>query len=286
MALITVLFGLLVEHYAGTLEEFRRFRWFQRLTDAVRGAVAVPPGHPMAVAIAVLALPVAAVLLAVWLLAGLSPALGFIASLLLLLYSFGSYDMEAHLGAFLDARLRDDEDSARWQAAQMLGAERLPEPEGLHRAVIETAVAELNERVVAVIFWFMLLGPAGALLYRLAAQLRARFRDDEEGLGNAAARLHCLLDWAPARVTAFGYALSGSFVEAMQYRRESAGSFSDRNRGILVMSGLGALQYPRAAPLAGKEQEIASLRATSGLLRRTLILWLAALALLTVAGWG
>jgi len=284
MALITVLLSLLIEHYLGTLEEFRRYRWFTEFTDRVRAALPERlADSPLAVAL-VLGLPtlvvlvLAAALAETWLVLGL----GF--GLLVLLYSFGPQDLEARVEAWLEARERDDEESARWHVAEILGADMPEDPQQIARTVMETALVEMHERLLAVVFWFVAFGPAGALLYRLAALLRNRTRNDDSAFAEWAARVHYALGWIPARLTALGYAAAGSFVDALQYWREEAGKWRDVNRGVLIAAGLGALQYG-AVESAGKEAELDDMRATIALLRRTLVVWVAALAVITLAGW-
>ena len=47
---------------------------------------------------------------------------------------------------------------------------------------------ELNDRLFSVIFWFVLLGPAGALAFRFSSILHHRFKGETSGFGEAAAR--------------------------------------------------------------------------------------------------
>lgn len=285
MALITVLLSLLVEHYLGTLEEFRRFRWFASFTDRVRAALPERlSDSPLAVAL-VLGLPTLVVLVLSMALAHTWLVFGFIFGLVVLLYSFGPQDLETRIEAYIEARERDDDESARWHMAEIVGAEIPDDPQLVSRTMVETALVEMNERLLAIIFWFAVFGPAGALLYRLTALLRARTRNDEGAFAEWTDRFHFALDWFPARLTALGYAMAGSFVDAIQYWRDEAGKWRDLNRGVLIASGLGALQYG-VVETAGKEAEIDDLRATVALLRRTVVVWVVALAVVTLAGWS
>lgn len=285
MALITVLLSLLVEHYLGTLEEFRRFRWFASFTDRVRAALPERLGDsPLAVAL-VLGLPTLVVLVLSMALAHTWLVFGFIFGLVVLLYSFGPQDLETRIEAYIEARERDDDESARWHMAEIVGAEIPDDPQLVSRTMVETALVEMNERLLAIIFWFAVFGPAGALLYRLTALLRARTRNDEGAFAEWTDRFHFALGWFPARLTALGYAMAGSFVDAIQYWRDEAGKWRDLNRGVLIASGLGALQYG-VVETAGKEAEIDDLRATVALLRRTVVVWVVALAVVTLAGWS
>lgn len=286
MSLITILVSLLAERFLGAPGELRHFGWFWRWDERVREWLPTAgPWQGAAAVVAVLAVPfILIALLGAWL-ADLWGLFGFIFAVLVLLYSFGPQDLEAQVEALIDARERDDEESARLHAADMLGDWVPADTRELTRAVMETIFVETHERILGVIFWFLLLGPAGGLLYRLATLLSARYRNEESEFGAAAWRLHQILAWVPVRLTALAYALSGSFVDAMQYWRDEAAKWRDMNRGILVCAGFGALRYePAGEDLVATGLE--DIRATLSLARRTVVVWLAILGLFTLAGWA
>jgi len=111
-------------------------------------------------------------------------------------------------------------------------------------ATVEAVLKQANSLVIAPLFWFIVLGPVGAVLQRMASVLdrlwghrSARFVE----FGWAAARLDDLLGWVPARITALSYAIMGSFEDALHCWRRQAGMWSDINSGPLLASGLGAM---------------------------------------------
>ncbi|WP_303905481.1 regulatory signaling modulator protein AmpE [Thiohalomonas denitrificans] len=289
MSLIAIIFALVIEHFLGSLEELRRFDWFTTFSDRVRGRL--PAGRfrdgPLGVLL-VVGLPVIGVGLVGYALSELWGLLGFIYAVLVLLYAFGPRDLEAEVEAFADARKRNDEDSARWHAASLLGGEVPEEPETRAGAIIETILVEAHERVLGIVFWFLLLGPVGAILYRLSRVLEARYRGVDEGFGLAAWRLHYILAWVPTRLCAFTYALAGSFVDAMQRWRHEAWRYVDENRGALVSAGFGGLRYDPVEQEDGhpdQQVETENVRETLALVRRAGLIWLAVLAVFTLAGW-
>ena len=112
------------------------------------------------------------------------------------------------------------------------------------RATVEAVLKQANSLVIAPLFWFVVLGPVGAVLQRMASALdrqwghrSARFAE----FGWAAARLDDLLGWIPARITAISYAIMGSFEDALHCWRRQAGMWSDINSGPLLASGFGAM---------------------------------------------
>ncbi|WP_161547594.1 CobD/CbiB family cobalamin biosynthesis protein, partial [Escherichia coli] len=62
----------------------------------------------------------------------------------------------------------------------------------------------LNDSVIAPLFWFAIAGLPGAALYRFANTADAMwgYRDDREWCGKWAARADDLLSWLPARLSA------------------------------------------------------------------------------------
>jgi membrane protein required for beta-lactamase induction len=286
MTLIAILISILFERFLGSLEEMRRFDWFDALVTQVRLR---PWSDGPAGAAAAVLVPVLGVLLLGALFSAVGWPLFFLFAVLVLLYSFGPRDLEAEVEAFLEARERGDEESAFLHAGDLLGSAPVDSSRKLTRAMLETMLVEANERFLGVIFWFILLGPVGALLYRLSCHLRRSHDSEQSDFAAAARRMHHILAWLPARLTALGYALSGSFVDAMHYWREEAPKWLEDSRFILIASGFGALRYQPAddeeAPLDLAEED-SYIRETLALIRRAALVWLALLAVFTLAGWA
>jgi adenosylcobinamide-phosphate synthase len=115
---------------------------------------------------------------------------------------------------------------------------------GIARTAVEAVLKQGNSLVVSPIFWFILLGPFGAVLQRLSCILDMLWGHRYERFaefGWAAARFDDLLGWIPARITALSYALMGSFEDALHCWRRRIGAWSDINSGPLLASGFGAL---------------------------------------------
>jgi adenosylcobinamide-phosphate synthase len=75
----------------------------------------------------------------------------------------------------------------------------------VREAAIETLAENLNDSVVAPLFWFAVAGLPGAALYRFANTADAMwgYRGEWEWAGKWAARADDLLSWLPARLTAW-----------------------------------------------------------------------------------
>lgn len=169
------------------------------------------------------------------------------------------------------------------------------------RLAIEEALVASHRHVFAVLVGFVLLpGPAGAVLYRIAAVLDERWgarRDAEFGdFGAFARRAFAFIDWLPQRVTAFGFAVVGNFEDAVYCWRTQAARWAAEAPGIVLASGAGALGVRLGMPLAeegelaergelgvGHEADVDFMQSAVGLVWRALVLWLLLLLLLGLA---
>ena len=145
--------------------------------------------------------------------------------------------------------------------------------------------------MISPLFWFfLLLGPFGAVLQRLSSILDLLWGHRYERFaefGWAAARFDDLLGWIPARITALSYALMGSFEDALHCWRRRMGVWSDINSGPLLASGFGAMhmQACEALPEEGEYEvkptelsvvpDAGHVRRVVALVWRVLLLWLA-----------
>jgi adenosylcobinamide-phosphate synthase len=223
-----------------------------------------------------------------------------------------------------DSLERGDEQQARTLLAQWLhlDASELPRTEIL-RHVIEHSLLAAHRHVYGVFFWFIVLssfglGPAGAVLYRMA-EFSSRYwayRSHVSGvptnsrLMELAQQLFVWLDYIPARLTAFGFAVVGNFEEAIESWRRNAELWRHVNDGIILAAAsgavgvrLGGVSAPAVSPdrtktfqsgapadatdawghTAGMPPELAHLRSVVGLVWRSVVLWMLLLALLSLA---
>lgn len=165
------------------------------------------------------------------------------------------------------------------------------------RVAIESTLRQSHYDLTAPIFWFVLLGPAGALIYRLA-YLLARAWSSKGNFGAFAQTAFAWLDWLPARITASSFAIVGDFEDAVYCWRTQSQAWPDRAVGIILASGAGALGVRLGEPLptrgvvefrpelgVGDEANEDYLQSAVGLVWRVLILMITLLLLLTIAYW-
>lgn len=251
-------------------------------------AVALPAGLVQLIYLALLwAHPIAAALLA-----------------LVALYLTMGFRQFSHYFTDLQLALRMGEtDRARSLLAQWTGhsAERLNSSE-MARIAIEQALLSSHRHVFAPLYCFALLGPGGALLYRLSQFFADQWgeRDDpvRGRFGAFAKRAFAVIDWLPVRLTATGFAVVGDFEDAVYCWRAQSEQWPDRSSGILLSSGAGAMGISLGLPLhgdldvedrpelgLGDAADVDHMQSTIGLVWRTLLLGLLVLALFWIASW-
>lgn len=238
-----------------------------------------------------LLLPLALCVLAWWLLGRgpLGELLQLLFALVVLLYCFGPREFEADLEAILQApdalgretaaqALADDGSTIGWTAPE-LG--------------VAMAYAALRRRF-GVLLWFFMLGPVGALLYRLAQtlarngalRLDADSRDAARYLANA-------LDWLPAQLLTFTLAVVGHWEAVIgAWRRwhsqAAATSWYRAGPGFLGAAAQADVLIDIEAGDGYAEEHsdpLAELVRLRSALLRALLAWLSLVALIVLGGW-
>lgn len=169
------------------------------------------------------------------------------------------------------------------------------------RQAISHALVAAHRHVFGPLFWFILMpGVVGPVVYRVAQMLAERWVDGREPYGQWAQRVYWLLDWIPLRLSAAGFAVVGNFEDAVYaWRGAVASGTGDDQRALLLATGGGALGLRVAdaalqAKWAASGQEFEwqgaepgpdGLRSGVGLVWRSVVLWIALLAMLTIASW-
>ncbi|MCB1876319.1 MAG: regulatory signaling modulator protein AmpE [Chromatiales bacterium] len=220
----------------------------------------------------------------------------FLFSAVVLLYCLGPRDLGSQVEAFTEAAYRGDTVTARELGREIIGRNT---DEGLGEVVREVTSAvfrESNERLFAPVFWFLILGPMGAGLYRASAQLRrqAAGRDKPESTFLAAgSRLLWILDWVPARLTAVGFLLTGNFEKGLYDWKMRSDEEEERSHipaeALLEAAGHGALQLEPGTgdnpPLPSDQIEPVLAKAAMGMVWRTLLIWLLLMGIAAISSW-
>ncbi len=241
-----------------------------------------------------------------WLLYRVNPVFAWAFNVLVLYLTMG-FRQFSHYFTDIHRALRDDDLE---KARSLLSAWRgIPchelNAEEVARVTIEEALLASHHHVFGVIAWFVIaillgLGPAGAVLYRLALFLNSRWgnQDDAEfgQFGVFARQAYYWMEWLPLRLTAMTFAIVGDFEDTAYCWRTQAQNWPDPEAGIVLASGAGAIGVRLGMPIPqgglpldrpelgmGDAADADFMQSTVGLVWRALIFWMILLLLLGLA---
>ncbi|MEP6939336.1 MAG: regulatory signaling modulator protein AmpE [Rudaea sp.] len=285
---VAILISLAIVHYLPEPRRVRNFSWLRGWQ--AQGARQASAGIGLVLSIG---LPVLLCLLVQFALHatlfGL-PALVF--AVAIFTYCMGPRDLERDVEAVDKAPDTD----ARDAAAQALRAEEAPSPLPFRAAeLVESAFIAALRRVFGVIFWFVLLGPAGALLYRITSLL-AYTPEHASALPIAqqdlARRFARALDWLPAHLIALALALASDFDAVFKAWRDyhaalpSAAFSADPDfLNVIARASVDADVAGGDGHVVDVHEPLVALDDAMTLIRRVLIVWIALIALVVIGGW-
>ncbi len=261
---------------------------------------------------AVLMLPT---VLVYWLCVRVSPLLALLWNIAILYLTLGFRHYSHYFTSIQLALNAGDDATARSLLAQWTGSDTAAlDTADIARLAVEKALVTTHRNVFGVFFWFVLpLGPAGAVLYRVAEYLARAWNEPDdlrnEAFGLFAARAFYWIDWLPVRLTAVAFAIVGNFEDAIYAWRNFAARWQDEAVGIILCAGSGAMGVRlgtaaqttadiiltdaavletgagEAEEPLGEEATARALQSTVGLVWRALLLWMLLLLLLSTAVW-
>ena len=277
MALISIILALLLDRLLRDWHELRDLGWFDQFASSVKQLVPVDNGIVQFCAV-MLAPVIGLIMLQVLLHDVLYNLPWFLFSVVVLIYCLGPNCLASEVEHYIDARRLGDDDEALHLAATITDEPASSSPDQQSSDVVRAILSVANERTFTVLFWFMLIGPLGGVVYRLSSRLS---KGDEADMSSFADIVQAVMAWLPARMLSAGYAMVGNFEGAIHaYKsRPYEADLSISNYDTLVSIGLGALRDARA------EDEIAGIQTARDLVVRSTLMWIAVLALLTLSGW-
>ena len=212
-----------------------------------------------------------------------------------LYFAIGHKSLHEHARPVVAALRSGDETTARASVARIVS--RDAEALAIVPSACESVLENGNDGVFGALFWFFCAGAPGAILYRLANTLDAMWGYKDERyrqFGWASARFDDLLNWLPARLTAFTYALLGNTRLALKCWRDQAPRWDSPNAGPVMAAGAGALGVSLGGPAryrgewrsrpvlgAGHTPSADDIVRALALVRRGVMLWLTG-----ILAWG
>jgi AmpE protein len=211
-------------------------------------------------------------------------------------YCWGPRDLDLDVDAVVEA---GDAERRRTAAQILLGPDRDVRLDAA--TLVEGVFRGALERWFGILFWFVLLGPFGALLYRLAqlGSTRASAAILPVEHGEAYVRLRQILDWPVAQLMTLGLALAANFDAVVtawrQWHAERGQQWFALDTGFLGAAARVSVDcelaeeqdesYAVDAAPPSPSPALPALKDAMSLAWRILLLWLAVLALFVLAGY-
>ncbi|CAN7240756.1 hypothetical protein LJR168_003354 [Pseudoxanthomonas sp. LjRoot168] len=288
ITLVAVVLALVLGHVAPTLvASLRRYAWYDAwlhwLGESAGGAWQAR--HGIALALVPVLLVVA---LLQWLLDGpVYGLVGLVFDIAVLVYAWGPRDLDVDVEAVIDAH---DAPSRRAAIARLGLTGETAALDG--PALVEAVFANALRRWFGVLFWFLLLGPVGAMLYRLAVHSRASEALPEQNRRGTQV-LTTALEWPVAQLMTLAMALVGNFDTVFTAWREAGGTRFRLDTGFLPHAARASVRGELAEEAEEYAEEgmvqamrdLPELRDAMSLVWRILLLWLATLAVFVIGGW-
>lgn len=216
---------------------------------------------------------------------------------LLLYFALGLRSLREHNLPIADALERNDLHAARQLTGRIVSRDTAgADATDLAKASTESLLENGNDAVFGALFWFVVAGGPGVLLFRLANTLDAMWGYRTSRFlrfGRVAARIDDVLNYLPARLTALSYVVLADHPRrAWRCWWAQAPTWPSPNAGPVMSSGAGALGLalggtatydgvPETRPELGYgvAPEGDDIRRAWRLVRSTTLLWVAIVAL-------
>jgi AmpE protein len=272
MIFLATLIALLIERFFHW-NHLRRWQWFARYESWI--ATKMGNRHP-ALLLAIDVLPIALVIgIISCSLSGWMYGIGhLIFGTIVLLYCLGPNNLWDQTYQCLGQLNSGNPQQAIDQAQAGFGIASTPNSQTFHRTLLQAIFVAANKRIFAVIFWFAILGPMGAFLYR-----SIELSTTSSAVSQLAQKIRNMLDWLPARLLTFFFALTGHFSKVFGRWISVLKKGLTGNDTVLAECGMAALDSANAPSLPedGSAEKEALM-----LFDRTLILMLVILAVVTL----
>ena len=277
MKIVIILICLALARYAHTENAVREWHWFDKYLQLLHRPLQEANAKSPWLGFALVMAPVLLGLLIIWkLISGdMRHEIHFVISVLVLWYCLSVTSVKQDLASYHDALMDEGTQDSGNAAASLLGNTLPADQSQIPRAVTHAIFWQPLQRLFGVLFWFIALGPCGALGYHMVIVLREEAisgNSDALSISQEAKLAQAVLDWLPARVVAVGYALAGHFAPTFAYLGKHFFVGLDQTQDYLSHCGMLALNAKDTEPSLADQAEH---RGALALVGRTLIILLA-----------
>lgn len=243
MTFIAILVALIIERFFHW-SHLRHWNWFLRYQHFL--SVRMGTKANVLIFLAAVLPPVLVFGFVSWLLTGWFYNLfKIIFSVIVLIYCLGPQNLWLQIYNCIRI-FKENPADALEQIKTDFGVTQVEQPQAFHQAFTRAIFIAANERIFAVVFWFIVLGPAGAVLYR-AVNLCAV--NTSLGVMSLAAQVQRYLNWIPIRIFTFIFALGGHYTRVISRWKTYAKDGVQSNDAMLGECGIAALSVEQEQKL-------------------------------------
>ena len=146
---------------------------------------------------------------------------------------------------------------------------------------------EIFQSVYPALFWFLILGPGGALAYVLSKQYLDGLSDDDDEM-DLVERIVYFMEWPAARISGLLYALLGHFGRSFEVWLSSLGDTNESIGVVLGYMASAAIDTPTTEESGTVEAFARASESTNeqlhSLMDRTLFGWLGVATIIAIIG--
>lgn len=281
MKLIIILLCLWLDHYMHVGSRGRQQQYFNVYEDFLKKMCARMTWWEGPLSLVVVAAPIVLSVGILQLYGALhANLLTLLLGVAVLLFCLGASPVQSKLDAYLNA----DEANGADAEAELKGFMQqvgIKTDGGFFRAVTQLEFWQCHERFFAIVFWFLILGPIGAIIYRMISWFHDNAVHGVSLYPKQAEHMTWLHGWAallPSRVVSLTYTLVGNFMASFDTWYKMAfklGFVHD----ILVDCGMASLGIE--ATTAQQADKLENL-AAQALIHRALLVWVLIIAVATL----
>lgn len=274
MSLIIILLALLIERMAVFIHSIRDHHWFEHYSQKI--TIMVGKNAYLGLLLSVIPIIVIIFLVHIALTKFSFGWASWIFDLIVLVYCLGNTHLRIQVRECYEQIELGNVESAR---ALLLEHFDVLETGEITPYLLMTAFYRASlQRVFSILFWFVILGPVGAVLYRMIQKLSVYHNSEVMASIQAFANtITIVLDWVPARLLALSFCLAGHFMDIFTQWRATFKSGIKNTYQVLYSCGHIAI---RADEVVDNAVVLAQFDEAYYLVCRSLFIWLVVLALI------
>lgn len=236
MIFIITLIALLMERFFHW-RHLRHWHWFKRYEQWL--GVHIGQWPAILILFCNLLLPVAAVGIVGYLLSNILYGIPqFIFGVIIILYCLGPENVWLQTYRCINDLHKEDRAAALQEAHVFFGAKTSEHSQAFHRKFVHAIFVASHQRIFAILFWFVILGPAGAVLYRIIGFYRTQSTSHLQPVSN---QIGSWMDWLSIRLFTFLFALGGHFTKVIAHWKPNVLKGVKTNDVLLTECGFAAL---------------------------------------------